>query len=549
ANAGTTENINDGNLATRVDTYSDNGATASFVGIRWDAPLTQPVARLDLTLATFLDGGWFGPNGVGPGGGGLLTAAHLSEPQVEISTDFGLSWTVVPHTSDYLAVMTGHRIGGGAVPNPSPVTVSFVLDTSATGISGVRLVGSEGGTASGGFLGIFELAVRSTAADSDNDGMDDDWERLNGLNVGINDADDDPDDDGLTNFQEFTEKTNPQEADTDGDGLNDGAEVNTHHTNPLRADTDGDTLTDGAEVNIHQTDPLKFDTDGDLFSDGIEVAQGTDPRSASSAPENLSPTGVGILGTREDLESGEDVPWANAGGVGAINDFDPLTRVDTYNGSNPGIYSYVGVQWSTPQTNPIVRLELTLAIFFDGGWFGVGGVGPGTGGHLSAQEDLVEPVVQVKTAGATTWTTIDHTSDYLTALDGHGLPAVDFGAPTTVTATFTLTSPPSNIDAIRIVGTEGGTASGGFLGVFELGVFRAGTVVQPTFEVNALVPPGQPFQIEFPTESGVTYTVEYKDALSAATWQTLTTVTGDGSRRAVPDANSGATRFYRVTHP
>src|SRR6185503_14261564 len=44
-NSGTAENINDGNLATRVDTYGAAG-TVSFVGILWDQPPDQPVERL-----------------------------------------------------------------------------------------------------------------------------------------------------------------------------------------------------------------------------------------------------------------------------------------------------------------------------------------------------------------------------------------------------------------------------------------------------------------------------------------------------------------------
>lgn len=551
---GSALNINDGDPTTRVDTWNGDQAhvafTVSYVGVTWDQPLpaAQPVARVELVFATFFDGGWFGVNGIDPGAGGALTATHLAEPTVEISNDGGATWTAVPHTSDYVSRLTGHNIGGGGFPNPSTVSATFTLNTPAVGITGVRLIGTDGGAASGGFLGVFELRVRPASSDSDNDGMDDEWERLNGLNVGVNDAAEDPDQDGLTNLQEFTRGTNPQVADTDGDGLNDGAEVNTHQTNPLQADTDEDGLSDGAEVNTHHTDPLKADTDGDGFNDGLEIAQGTDPLSASSAPANVASLGVGILGTREALDSGDDVPWANAGSVNAINDFNLTSRVDTFNGANLGTYSYVGIRWDQPQTNPIVRLELTLAIFFDGGWFGVNFEGPGSGGQLSP-EYLVEPIVQVIPAGGTEWATVAYTSDYLTALNGHGLPGVDFGAPTTVTATFTPTEPAVNIEAIRIIGTEGGTASGGFLGVFELGVYREATVVPPPFEIIGLLPPGQPFQIEFPTEAGVTYTVEYKDALSAATWTTLTTVTGDGTTKTASDPNQGDARFYRVTHP
>ncbi|GAA5130519.1 hypothetical protein GCM10023339_61100 [Alloalcanivorax gelatiniphagus] len=103
-------------------------------------------------------------------------------------------------------------------------------------------------------------------------------------------ASDDPDGDGLTNGQEATIGTNPNDPDTDDDGLTDGAEVNVHGTDPLDADTDDDRITDGREVAgvrikerfevcnqkvrtaiLVTTNPLSKDTDKDGLSDGTEV--------------------------------------------------------------------------------------------------------------------------------------------------------------------------------------------------------------------------------------------------------------------------------------
>jgi hypothetical protein len=56
-------------------------------------------------------------------------------------------------------------------------------------------------------------AGRADTADSDLDGMPDDWETANGLNPNFSaDADQDADSDGATNLAEFRAGTNPQSA-------------------------------------------------------------------------------------------------------------------------------------------------------------------------------------------------------------------------------------------------------------------------------------------------------------------------------------------------
>lgn len=139
--------------------------------------------------------------------------------------------------------------------------------------------------------------------DGDGDGIPDIYEKANGLNPAVKDADQDLDNDGLKNLAEYTLGTAANNPDTDGDGLMDGVETNTGSyvnasntgTNPLLADTDGDGLKDGAETNTGTfvdathagTNPLKADTDGDGFDDGIEVTGGLNPTNASSTPESV----------------------------------------------------------------------------------------------------------------------------------------------------------------------------------------------------------------------------------------------------------------------
>jgi hypothetical protein len=82
----------------------------------------------------------------------------------------------------------------------------------------------------------FQLQVRN-ADDLDNDGMPDAWETQHGLDPNAAaDATLDPDQDGLTNLDEYTHGTNPQNADTDGDGRDDGMEVE-HGLEPAHAET------------------------------------------------------------------------------------------------------------------------------------------------------------------------------------------------------------------------------------------------------------------------------------------------------------------------
>lgn len=498
-NAGAESAINDMNSDTRVDTWGIDDQNFSYVGVLWPDKREDALSAIHVTFATFPTGGWFGPAGVGPGDGGVLGTEpvnYLIEPVVQVTEDGGLTWTNVEFTSNYIAAMTGHGIGGGANPWATARTVTFTLTSPVTGKDGIRIIGENGGTASNGFVGVFEFEVESITSDSDGDGMDDDWEIANGLNVGVDDSGLDPDEDGLTNLQEFLLATNPGKADSDGDGLTDGAEVNVHFTNPLLADTDGDGLTDGAEVTIHNTDPKLADTDGDGlsdwqeiyayatnpvvadtdndgFSDGVEIRLRSNPLSAEQIPANLAPSGTAILGTSTGLNGGVETPHENAGVAANINDASYLTRVDTWGRTDP--YAYAGVVWPAPLAQAVGRVEVSLAIFGDGGWFGANDSAPGYGSYLAHDPEnpeashVIEPVVQV-TRDGTTWETVASVSNYLKVFDGQPTPGWNFSAPAAI---FVLEEPQTGLSGIRLIGPEGGAASGGFIGIWEFAAIDA----------------------------------------------------------------------------
>ena len=88
-----------------------------------------------------------------------------------------------------------------------------------------------------------------------------------------------------------------------------------------------------------------------------------------------------------------------------------------------------------------------------------------------------------------------------------------------------------------------GSATGSLNGHFYMFV---PFVVASPFHVSASIS-GATVSIQFPTQSGHSYTVYYSTSLNPANWQTLTAVSGNGAVETVTDSTSGgAKRFYRV---
>ena len=167
-------------------------------------------------------------------------------------------------------------------------------------------------------------------ADTDGDGLPNDWEETHGLDPNnAADAALDGDGDGLTNVQEFHLRSDPTERDTDKDGLEDKVETKTGvwvsasdtGTSPSREDSDRDGLSDGVETNTgvyvdaadSGSDPNVVDTDGDGVGDGREVAGGYDPTNPRIFPTVQLKGGtftvrhVDTSGTIDSRDAAEDL--------------------------------------------------------------------------------------------------------------------------------------------------------------------------------------------------------------------------------------------------
>lgn len=140
------------------------------MGVVWPHPRFEQINSVVLTLNTFGDGGWFGPNGAHPEPGGVLGPEHLQNPIVQVSTNGGLTWFNVPFPSDYMTTLTGANFGG------TQPTAIFAIEPAVTRIDGLRLIGPNAGNAGpdpNGFIGVADLVVESNFTDADTDGMPD----------------------------------------------------------------------------------------------------------------------------------------------------------------------------------------------------------------------------------------------------------------------------------------------------------------------------------------------------------------------------------------
>lgn len=270
----------------------------------------------------------------------MFAGRSLGDFLFEYSDDNGTSYTeITTVTNEGVAGVFAFRIGLQFEPVGGVTDIRLTCRSAAANV----------------YVGEIDLLV--AVADSDGDGMPDDFEDQYGLDKNdASDAASDADGDQLTNLEEFAAKTDPTMSDSDSDGLSDGVELSrVPPTDPLTPDTDGDGRSDGDEVNGDPTtdplvadtdgdgrsdgeeivgppvtDPNDPDTDGDGFSDGVEVARNTDPNDANDVPEGLPPVVHFDAMELAEVSDGDSVvEW---GGQEAVGDAI-LRQAATPNGS------------------------------------------------------------------------------------------------------------------------------------------------------------------------------------------------------------------------
>jgi hypothetical protein len=235
------------------------------------------------------------------------------------------------------------------------------------------------------------------------------------------------------------------------------------------------------------------------------------------------------------------LPWESAWvpfngiGLATTNDFYYLTAipVSVYDGN------YVGHVFASNPDNGLYEPNVPAvagATYHAGGHFYVSSLDPMTG--------LAWVVLQVmfKNAGGGTIATYtapqigtNFTTDAWTFLQVSNATA----------GGFDLVAPDGTAAITCQVYEYAQQGGGGSVYFDDLYVMRTSQPAPPAVTLSASYT-GSAINISFPSTAGVTYEVLYAGSLPSGTWQTNSTITGDGTVKTVSDPTSADARFYRV---